>query len=122
MLAEIIDTIFSSRRPHHLAVLARVSKKSCELAQSALWRNIELRNQDEHHEVFGMTKRKNYAVLVSVTNSPTSRPLLLSQWSSNSGLSILAIFCITGWGSSLTTRLASAKRMTASNLHSTITS
>jgi hypothetical protein len=59
MPAEMIDAIISSLRPHDLTVLARVSKKYREIAQSALWRCIELHRQDEHHQIFGLTTLKD---------------------------------------------------------------
>jgi hypothetical protein len=58
MPAEMIDAILENLRPHDLAVLARVSKKYRELAQSALWRNIELHGPSEHDGIFGLALRK----------------------------------------------------------------
>jgi hypothetical protein len=58
MPAETMNIILSNLRPHELTSLARVSKKYREVAQSALWRSIELHRQDAHHNVFEISGRK----------------------------------------------------------------
>jgi hypothetical protein len=58
MLAETMNIILSNLRPHELTSLARLSKKYREVAQSALWRSIELHRQDAHHKVFEISQRK----------------------------------------------------------------
>lgn len=70
--AELIDNIIEHVPPYDLTKLACVSKKYQELAQSALWRSIELHRQDAHDHQFGLSTAVKRSYLDEKTDDPWS--------------------------------------------------